>query len=86
MNLRPHTEEAFDMVIEAPLRNDGDLAVDRPGSDAERAVFPGVVLDFIRQTQCKEWGKLEALHGARTGELVLTDLCKWMDKHGWRPR
>jgi type I restriction enzyme R subunit len=26
--------------------------------------------------------KLEALHGATTGEQVLADLCKWMDTHG----
>lgn len=82
MTTRARTELAFETVIEAQLLNDGYSAVDRTGFDAERALFPGVVLDFIRETQPKEWGKLESLHGARTGEQVLTDLCKWMDKHG----
>ena len=48
----------------------------------ERAIFPEVVLEFIRETQQKEWSKLEALHGAKTGEQILTDLCKWMDLKG----
>jgi type I restriction enzyme R subunit len=82
MNALPRTEVAFEAVIEARLLSDGYVAVDNAGFDADRAIFPGVALDFIRETQPKEWGKLEALHGPRTGEQVLTDLCKWMDKHG----
>jgi type I restriction enzyme R subunit len=82
MNALPRTEVAFEAVIEARLLSDGYVAVDNAGFDADRAIFPSVVLDFIRETQPKEWGKLESLHGASTGEQVLTDLCKWMDKHG----
>ena len=37
---------------------------------------------FIRETQPMEWAKLEALHGERTGEQVIGDLCKWMDTYG----
>ena len=33
------------------------------GFDRERAIFPETVLAFIRETQPKEWAKLEALHG-----------------------
>jgi type I restriction enzyme R subunit len=40
------------------------------------------VLAFIRETQPKEWAKLEALHGKRTGEQILGDLCKWLDQNG----
>ncbi len=40
------------------------------------------MLAFIRETQPKEWARLEALHGARTGEQVIDDLCKWMDANG----
>ena len=35
-----------------------------------------------RETQSGEWAKLERLHGDRTGEQILGDLCKWMDQHG----
>ena len=52
------------------------------GFDRERAIFPETVLAFIRETQPKEWAKLEVLHGDKTGEQVLGDLCKWMDTHG----
>jgi type I restriction enzyme R subunit len=45
-------------------------------------VFPQVVLAFIRETQPKQWEKLEALHGTKTGERILADLCKWMDANG----
>jgi type I restriction enzyme, R subunit len=30
------------------------------------------VLAFIRTIQPKEWARLEALHGAKTGEQILT--------------
>lgn len=77
-----HSEAAFEAVIEHHLLGHGYTPVSRDGFDRERAVFPSVVLDFIRDTQPKDWAKLEALHGAKTGEQVLTDLCKWMDTHG----
>jgi type I restriction enzyme R subunit len=77
-----HSEAAFEAVIEHHLLGHGYTPVSRDGFDRERAVFPSVVLDFIRDTQPKEWAKLEALHGAKTGEQVLSDLCKWMDTHG----
>jgi type I restriction enzyme R subunit len=41
-----HTESAFESVIEAHLLAHGYDLVDR-----ERAIFPEVVLDFIRDTQ-----------------------------------
>ena len=76
------SEAAFETVIESHLLANGCVAVDKASFERERAIFPEVVLAFIRETQPKEWGKLEALHGAKTGELVLADLCKWMDAHG----
>lgn len=77
-----HTEAAFETVIEAHLLANGYTSVEPGGYDPARAIFPSVVLDFIRQTQPKEWARLEALHGAHTGEQVLGDLCKWMDANG----
>jgi type I restriction enzyme R subunit len=77
-----HSEAAFETVIEQHLLGHGYVAVPREGFDRERAIFPSVVLDFIKDTQPREWAKLEALHGPKTGEQVLTDLCKWMDANG----
>ena len=77
-----HSEAAFETVIEARLRQNGYVSVDREGFDRERAIFPEMALAFIRETQPAEWAKLDALHGAKTGEQVLGDLCKWMDANG----
>jgi type I restriction enzyme R subunit len=76
------SEAAFETVIEAQLLANGYVAVDQGSFDRERAIFPEPVLAFIRTTQPKEWARLEALHGAKTGEQILSDLCKWMDTHG----
>src|SRR5262249_46942764 len=67
---------------EAQLLGNGYIAVDRDSFDRERAIFPEPVLAFIRMTQPKEWARLEALHGKKTGEQILGDLCKWMDANG----
>ncbi len=75
-------EAAFETVIEAHLLANGYVAVAADGFDRGRAVFPDTAVEFIRETQPKEWAKLEALLGGRTREQVLSDLCKWMDAHG----
>ena len=48
----------------------------------ERAIFSERVPAFIRETQPKEWTKLEALRGDMTGRHILGVLCKWMDQDG----
>jgi len=75
-------EIAFESAIESHLCGNGCAALHRDGFDRERAIFPDAVLGFIRETQPKEWAKLEALHGAKTGDQILADLCKWMDTYG----
>ena len=76
------TEAAFESVIEAHLLQNGYVPVAREGFDQERAIFPETILSFIQETQRKEWDKLESLHGDKTSEQILGDLCKWMDSHG----
>src|SRR6266542_4629509 len=77
-----HTEAGFETVIEAHLLVNGYCAADKNGFDRDRAIFPEIMLGFIRETQPKEWAKLEALHAEKIGEQILTDLCKWMDTYG----
>ena len=76
------TETAFETVIETHLLTKGYVTIPGNDFDRERAIFPDTVLSFIRETQPKDWAKLERLHGAKNGEQVLSDLCKWMDTHG----
>ena len=79
----PRTSEAaFETVIESHLLANGYTPIAEAGFDHARAIFPETILDFIRETQEKEWKQLEALHGAKTGEQIIADLCKWMDAHG----
>lgn len=77
-----HSESAFETVVGGHLLANGYISVDREDFDRERAIFPDIVLAFIRATQKKDWDKLEALHGDKTGEQIITDLCKWMDHNG----
>src|SRR5262245_16809485 len=77
-----HNEAAFETVIETYLLANNYVIVKRDSFDRERAIFPEAVLAFIRATQPKEWSRLEALHGEKTGEQILGDLCKWMDTNG----
>lgn len=80
--MRQTNEAAFETVLEAHLLANGYVSLPPEGFDRERAIFPEAVLTFIRETQSKEWAKLEALHGEKTGEQILSDLCKWMDANG----
>jgi type I restriction enzyme R subunit len=75
-------ECAFETVIEKELLDGGYRAVHAGGFDREDAVFPVETLTFIQETQPEEWRKLEMLLGEKTGEQVLSDLCKWMDSEG----
>ncbi|HTA88463.1 MAG TPA: type I restriction endonuclease [Polyangiaceae bacterium] len=77
-----HSEAAFETVIEHHLLQNGYVRVDQAGFDRDRAIFPATVLEFIRETQPTEWGKLEVLHGGKTGDQILADLCRWMDANG----
>ncbi|MDE0432911.1 MAG: type I restriction endonuclease [Bryobacterales bacterium] len=81
-SVKPTGEAAFETVIETHLLDNGYVPVPREGFDRDRAIFPETALAFIRETQPREWAKLEALLGEQTGEQVLADLCKWMDANG----
>ena len=77
-----HSEGAFETVIETHLLQNGYIQIAGEGFDRERAILPDTVLAFIHETQPKQWAKLEALHGDKTGEQILGDMCKWMDQNG----
>jgi type I restriction enzyme R subunit len=80
--LRSRTELAFEVACTETLLSGGYEEIAPGAYDRERALFPEVALEFIRTTQPEPWSKLEALHGAKTGERVLQDLCRWLDDYG----
>jgi type I restriction enzyme, R subunit len=77
-----HTETAFEQVIEAHLLSHGYAPLSPKKFDCDRALFPDTAIRFIRQTQPKEWDRLEQLHGDQTATQILTDLSKWLDTYG----
>ena len=80
--IKVHGEAAFETVLVDHLLSAGYVSVEDNLFERERAVFPSVVLAFIKETQPKQWAKLETLHGDRTGERIIHDLCHWLDAHG----
>jgi type I restriction enzyme R subunit len=76
------SEAAFETAIESVLLGNGYTPVDGQGFDRERSIFAAEVLAFIQATQESVWKKLDALHGAQTGDRVLESLCKWLNTHG----
>ena len=71
--MKPTSEAAFETVIEAHLLDNGYVSLSGDDFIRERAIFPIAALGFICETQPREWARLEALHGSRTGEQVLID-------------
>src|SRR5262245_28212065 len=72
-------------VIEAHLLAHAYVSVGRTGFDRERAIFPETVLAFIRETQPKEWARLEALHGGRpVSRSSVTCASGWTPTARWR--
>lgn len=82
MTKAPTKEEDFESAIEAVLLAGGCISISKDTYDAEKAIFPPTILDFIHTTQPKEWAKLEALHGTNTEATILKDLTHWLDTHG----
>jgi len=76
-----HGEAAFESVIEEHLLQNGYAPV-AAVFDPARAIFADEAIRFIQATQPQEWAKLESLHGERTADQVIADLCKWMDSYG----
>lgn len=76
------SEAAFETAIEATLLSEQYNRLPSTAFDSKRAIFPAEALAFIRETQEKAWNRLEGLHGAETGERVITALCKWLDTYG----
>ncbi|MCA6510688.1 MAG: type I restriction endonuclease subunit R [Pseudanabaena sp. M051S1SP2A07QC] len=76
------SEQAFENAIADVLLASGYQRHQSKDFDRENAIFRDVALKFIQTTQTKEWDKLAALHGDKTGDRIIAALCKWMDTNG----
>ena len=72
-----HTEYAFETAIEQHLFTSGGYQKgDRELFDPERALFPKDILEFIQQTQPKDWAYLFGIQKEKAEGTLLDDLCR----------
>jgi len=78
--VKQYTETAFEKAIEdLLLTNSGYIKGNPDTYDASHALDPTVFLDFIKETQPKEWKYLESLRKDNAEEALLDDLCRALD-------
>ena len=77
-----HTEETFEAEIEAHLLAHGYESASPTAYDRDLALFPQVVLDFVKTTQPKIWTHLAGILKDKLDALFLKELCKVMDQRG----
>lgn len=93
MTIRLYHEHAFEDAIEAYLVKHGGYDVLDPTSfDAELALFPDTVVDFVQETQPESWNSLETAYQERARKEFLRQLEDALDRqnplqllrHGFR--
>lgn len=73
-------EIAFEKAIEWYLLNKGGYVKgNRDQFDPVRGIDSRVLIDFIKETQSKEWEALYKLQKEKTEEILIDDLCKALD-------
>lgn len=89
-----YKEIAFESAVESAMLSGGytrgfavDLDPAKPetsdGYSRERALFPGVFIAFVKETQPQAWKAVVSLHGLAKAETVmLEDLCTALDGRG----
>ncbi|PWQ95507.1 type I restriction endonuclease subunit R [Leucothrix pacifica] len=78
-----HTEEKLETAIEDCLLNVHGYEKGQSGDyDAEKAMEPQRVIDFIKATQQKVWSGLVAVHGAASEGILLDGLIKELSTKG----
>ena len=76
------TERAFEDTVESLLLDSGWRPGDRARWDVELALFPSQAIDFIRQTQPKQWDRVAALYGGAIERRITEELVKELDLKG----
>ncbi|MBN1366534.1 MAG: type I restriction endonuclease subunit R [Dehalococcoidales bacterium] len=72
-----HTEKTFESAIESYLLNkSGYIKGNNATFDIERCIDTAVLMDFIQETQPKDWQYLLNLQKDRAESVLLDDLCR----------
>ncbi len=75
-----YREITFESAVEdCLLERSGYSSASRDTFDKKRALFPDMVIDFIKRTQKRQWAYLYELHKSRATEVLLDNLCRAMD-------
>ncbi len=77
-----HTEEAFEAEIEAHLLAHGYESAAPGEYDRVAALFPRLVIEFVKATQPKVWAHLEGILKDKLEALFIREVQKVMDKRG----
>ena len=78
----PHAEQAFEEAIENDLVTMGGYSRgNRDGFDRIRCLDPSEFIAFIKETQPKEWQKVERVQGTETEKTLLDGLCRALDSN-----
>lgn len=78
-----YDEHAFEDAIEAHLLEYGGYeAIPSEEFDPERALFPEVVVSFVKETQPDKWEKLETAYKGNARKRFLQDLTSALETRG----
>jgi type I restriction enzyme R subunit len=78
-----HTENAFEAAIEHSLISAGGYRQGDPAEfSAALALTPSLIVEFLRDSQPKEWARLESVHGATAAAKAITLIAKELDNRG----
>lgn len=68
------SEKQFETDIETSLLNDGYRKISPSEYDAERMIFPNVFIEFVKNSQAKQWSKYTRLYGDKAEEKIIRRL------------
>lgn len=78
-----HTELTFEAAIELSLLEDGGYVKGHSKDfDADLGIFPNYVIEFLKNSQPKQWDKLTNIHKESVETKVIQRLLKELDAKG----
>lgn len=68
------SEKKFEEDIETAFLNEGYRKISRESYDAEAMLFPDVLVEFLKNSQPKEWARYEKYYGNKAKEKLIRRL------------
>lgn len=76
------TEKGFEQAIESHLLSNGYIKGSPTDFDPKLAIFPEILLAFLKDTQANEWKKLSAIYGHEVEQKVIQRVVQDLDQRG----